>query len=234
MTPTSNPTGQAARNHTTTHNYFNPRSQIINRNSVATHNSGENITTEDTSNSSNSDNITNNPNFDPIEPEMSYISPHQADSTQGNRCRAVTVYDEFAVKHSNPTYVLIKMPVTDAEMCDFRKILEGFSTYLVNEATQSKKDIKYEPGTASGYFSSLYNALLKKDGWGCFTTPPWYQGMNTKIKEALTKIAADQGKITSDLEDRKKAITRTPFKNALEAILGQSTSRTQVLNWQRW
>ena len=58
--------------------------------------------------------------------------------------------------------------------------------------------------------------------------------MNTKIKEALTKIAADQGKITSDLEDRKKAITRTPFKNALEAILGQSTSRTQVLNWQRW
>ena len=168
MTPTPNLTGQAARINSTTHSFFAPRSQRINGNSVATHNSGENITTEDTSNSSNSDNITNNPNFDPIEPEMSYISPHQADSTQGNRCRAVTVYDEFAVKHSNPTYVLIKMPVTDAEMCDFRKILEGFSTYLVNEATQSKKDIKYEPGTASGYFSSLYNALLKKGWMGLF------------------------------------------------------------------
>ena len=234
MTPDPNLTGQAARSISTPHPYFVPRFQRTSNNSVATHNPQENITIVDTSNSLNSVNIINNPIFDQIEEGMNYIGPHQAPSTANNRSRAVTVFNEFALKHSNPTFELIKLPETNAEMCKFKKILEGFSNYLVNEATQLNKEEKYEPGTASGYFSSLYNALQKKDGWGMFATPAWYQGMNTKIKDALTKIAVEQGKITSDLLDRKKAIRRTPFKNALEALLGQSTSRTAVKNWQRW
>ncbi len=234
MTPNTNPTSQAARSISTPHAFFAPRSQRRNENSTEAQNAEENITTEDTSNSPDTDNLIINANSDQIEEAMNYIGPHQATSTANNRSRAVTVYDEFALKHSKPTFEVIKMPVTNDEMCNFKKILEGFSNFLVHEATQLNKEERYEPGTASGYFSSLYNALQKKDGWGMFVTPPWYQGMNTKIKDALTKMAADQGKITSDLLDRKKAITRTPFKNALQALLGNSTSRTAVKNWQRW
>ena len=234
MTPIPNPTSQAGSSISTRHAFFAPRSQSRNENSTETQNAEENITTEDTSNSSDSENLIINANSDQIEEAMNYIGPHQAHSTANNRSRAVTVFDEFALKHSNPTFEVIKMPVTNEEMCSFKKILEGFSNFLVHEATQMNKEERYEPGTAAGYFSSLYNALQKKDGWGMFVTPPWYQGMNTKIKDALTKMAADQGKITSDLLDRKKAITRTPFKNALEALLGNSTARTAVKNWQRW
>lgn len=201
---------------------------------VATNNQNSSTTSSTPSNSSSTNNTSNRPNFLPTNPEMNRTNTLFADSTLGNKKRAIEIYSEFASLHGYPEFNLIPPPTTDKTMQDLKTICNHFSLYFIHEARQKNNNEKYAPGTAEGYFSSFFNALKDKNGWVNFSTPNWYNGMGRKIASKLSEQVADEGEIPSELQDQKKAITRTPFKNALHALLGDTTAANNVQTWQRW
>ena len=233
---TTNP--HQTRHETVIHSVHNPyvnrRTSSTSTGSLATNNSNSSTTSKATSNNNNSSNSSNSANNNPTDPEMNQSNLLYANSTVNNKKRGVEIYSEFALLHGYPEFELLTMPKTDMEMQSLKNLLDSFSNYLVHEARQADTNKLFAPGTAEGYFSSFYNALKSREGWLCFVTPFWYSGMGKKIFDKLTEKAADKGEIGSELQDKKKAITRTPFKNALHALLGSATPTTNVRVWQRW